>query len=49
MRLENQSGYYLINSREYPMAVILNAGDEVTVTYVLGDGELLTGVALERR
>lgn len=49
IRLENQQVYYLINGVEYPLAAILNAGDRVTITYEVGDGELLTGVMLERR
>ena len=49
IRLENQNVYYLINGSEYPLAIILNVGDRVTITYEVSEGELLTGVSLERR
>lgn len=49
IRLENQQGYYLINGADYPLATILNVGDSVNITYEVSEGELLTGVTLERR
>ena len=49
IRLENQKAYYLINGREYPLATILNVGDLVSITYEVGEGELLTGILLERK
>lgn len=48
IRLENQSAYYLINGREYPLAAILNIGDSVKITYEVGTGEMLKAISLER-
>lgn len=49
IRLEEQPVYYLINGREYPVAAILNVEDKVTIRYEQGEGEILTGVSLERK
>ena len=48
IRLENEQVYYLINGREYPLATILNAGDYITITYEVGNGELVMGISLTR-
>lgn len=49
IRLAEQPVYYLINGREYPIATILNLEDRVTIQYEAGEGEILTGVSLERK
>ncbi len=49
IRLAEQPVYYLVNGREYPVATILNIEDMVTIQYEDGDGEILTGVSLERK
>lgn len=49
IRLEDQTVYYLVNGREYPVATILNVEDKVTIQYEVGEGEILTGISLERR
>ena len=41
--------YYSISAADSPEAVILNEGDQVTITYVSGEESILTGVALEIR
>lgn len=48
IRFENQQAYYMINGSEYPIATILNAGDRISITYKVGEGELLQGISLER-
>ena len=48
IRLENQSVYYLINGREYPLATILDVGDSVVIQYEKGTGELLNAISLGR-
>jgi len=48
IRLENEQVYYLINGREYPLAVILNVGEHVMITYEVGNAELMMGVSLAR-
>lgn len=49
IRLDQDMAYYLINGREYPIATILNVEDRVTIQYEVGEGEILTGVSLERK
>lgn len=49
IRLENQNLYYMINGRQYPLATILNVGENVTISYEVGEGEILTGISLERQ
>ena len=49
LRLEGQEVFYAVNAAENPLAVILNAGDQVTVTYTAGDsGSILTGTSVTR-
>ena len=48
IRLENEQVYYLINGSEYPLATILNVGEMVTITYEVGNAELMMGVSLAR-
>ena len=49
IRLQGEAVYYIINGTEYPIATILNVGDEVQIVYEKGEGELLTGVSIERK
>lgn len=49
IRLQGEAVYYIINGTEYPIAAILNVGDEVQIVYEKGEGELLTGVSIERK
>ena len=49
LRLEGQEVFYAVNAAENPLAVILNAGDQVTVTYTAGEsGSILTGTSVTR-
>lgn len=48
IRLAEYPSYYMINGREYPIATILNIEDRVTIVHEIGEGEILTGVSLER-
>lgn len=38
LRLEGQDTFYAVNAAENPLAVILNAGDQVTIAYTAGEG-----------
>jgi len=49
IRLIGSDVYYSISAVEEPLAVILNNGDQVVVTFHPGEGSILTGVALEMR
>ena len=49
IRLVGYDTYYSISAADSPEAVILNEGDQVTITYVSGEDSILTGVALEIR
>ena len=49
LRLEGQEVFYAVNAAENPLAVILNAGDQVTITYTAGEsGSILTGTSVTR-
>ena len=49
LRLEGQEVFYAVTAAENPLAVILNAGDQVTVTYTAGEsGSILTGTSVTR-
>ena len=46
LRLEGQDTFYAVNAAENPLAVILNAGDQVTIAYTAGEGGgILSGTA----
>ncbi len=47
-RLEGGDAYYTINAREYPLAVILNTGDRVTITYSPAEGSILSADSIAR-
>lgn len=47
LRLENEKVYYTVSAKDYPMAVILDVGDKVTVTYYPADGVLIQAETLE--
>lgn len=49
IRLQGKTEYYLINGKDYPVATILNVGDRVRIVYEVGEGEILTGISLERK
>ena len=49
IRLDEMPVYYLINGKEYPVATILNVEDKVTIQYQVTEGEIQTGVSLERK
>ena len=49
LRLEGQDTFYAVNAAENPLAVILNAGDQVTIAYTAGEGGgLLSGTSVAR-
>lgn len=49
IRLQDENVYYIINGRDYPIATVLNVEDKVNIVYETGEGELLTGVSIERK
>ena len=49
IQLIGSKTYYAVSAVEQPLAVILNKGDQVTVTYRPGAESILTGVAVELR
>jgi len=49
IQLIGSKTYYSVSAVEQPLAVILNKGDQVTVTYRPGAESILTGVAVELR
>ncbi len=49
LRLEGQDIFYAVNAAENPLAVILNAGDQVTIVYTAGEGGgILSGTSVTR-
>ena len=49
LRLEGQDTFYAVNAAEKPLAVILNAGDQVTIAYTAGEGGgILSGTSVAR-
>ena len=49
LRLEGQDTIYAVNAAENPLAVILNAGDQVTIAYTAGEGGgILSGTSVAR-
>ena len=49
LRLEGQDPFYAVNAAENPLAVILNAGDQVTIAYTAGEGGgILSGTSVAR-
>lgn len=49
LRLEEQDTFYAVNAAENPLAVILNAGDQVTIAYTAGEGGgILSGTSVAR-
>ena len=49
IRLIGSDYYYSVCAAEQPLAVILNEGDQVTVTYRAGGESILEGVTVEKR
>ena len=48
-RLEGESAFYAVSAAENPLAVILNAGEQVTISYDAGQsGSILTGTSISR-
>ena len=49
LRLEGQDTFYAVTAAENPLAVILNAGDQVTIAYTAGEGGgILSGTSVAR-
>ena len=49
LRLEGQDTFYAVNAAENPLAVILHAGDQVTIAYTAGEGGgILSGTSVAR-
>lgn len=49
LRLEGLDTFYAVNAAENPLAVILNAGDQVTIAYTAGEGGgILSGTSVTR-
>lgn len=49
LQLEGQDTFYAVNAAENPLAVILNAGDQVTIAYTAGEGGgILSGTSVAR-
>ena len=49
LRLAGGEVFYAVNAAEYPVAVILNVGDEVAIRFTEGEtGGILSGAAVER-
>ena len=49
LRLEGQDTFYAVNAAENPLTVILNVGDQVTISYTAGEGgSILTGTSVTR-
>lgn len=49
IRLQEEAAYYMINGRQYPIATILNVEDRITIVYEKNEGEILTGISVERK
>lgn len=47
LRLENSKVYYTVSAKDYPMAVILNEGDNVDISYYPSDETLIEAASLE--
>ena len=47
-RLSGGAVYYRLSARDWPLAVILNAGERVTIRYTPGEGEILAASGIER-
>ena len=48
LRLEGDETFYAVSAAESPLAVILNVGDQVTITYTAGTGSILSGAQVHR-
>ena len=48
IRLDGADTFYAVSAAENPLAVILNVGDAVTISYAKGDGSILTGTSVTR-
>ena len=46
LRLENSEDYYTVSAGEYPAAVILNVGDQITISYYGESGPIRKGTDL---
>ena len=49
IRLIGSDAFYAISAADQPLAVILNTGDQVTVTYRPGEGSILEGMEVALR
>ncbi len=49
IKLIGDGYFYSVSAAEQPLAVILNAGDQVAITYRPDTGSILEGVSLELR
>ena len=49
IKLIGSNTFYSISAVDQPLAVILSAGDQVTITYHPGEDSILSGVEIERR
>ena len=49
IQLIGEDTYYSVSAVEQPLAVILNKGDQVVITYKTGEGSILDGVSVELR
>ena len=49
LRLEDDTTFYAVSAADSPLAVILNVGDPVTITYAAGSsGSILSGTQVRR-
>lgn len=48
LQLDGSDVYYTVSAKDYPIAAILNTGDQLTISYLPGDGPLLEVKTLER-
>ena len=49
IQLIGESTYYSVSAVDQPLAVILNKGDQIVITYQAGEGSILDGVSVELR
>ncbi|MCI9485396.1 MAG: CvpA family protein [Lachnospiraceae bacterium] len=49
IRLEKGKAYYMVSAKDYPEAVILDVGDDVTVTHYPTEDELIEAVSFEMK
>ena len=49
LQLTSGDAWYRISAAQCPLTVILDTGDQVTITYVPGEEEILEATAVERR